>query len=110
MTALGLVELAINGRRVGADRLAPGWTDYRRRIQYRTSDVLDLLRPGENVVAARLGRGWFAGDVGQFGAEQYGDYPALMAQIEVDLVGVADGRRDRRRGGRIRARSSRTTC
>ena len=87
VTALGLVELTINGRRVGADRLAPGWTDYKRRIQYRTSDVLDLLRPGENVVAARLGRGWFAGDVGQFGAEQYGDFPALMAQIEVDLVG-----------------------
>ena len=87
VTALGLVELSINGRRVGADRLAPGWTDYRRRIQYRTTDVLDLLRPGENVVAARLGRGWFAGDVGQFGAEQYGDYPALLAQVEIDLVG-----------------------
>ncbi|HEX7473854.1 MAG TPA: family 78 glycoside hydrolase catalytic domain [Candidatus Limnocylindrales bacterium] len=87
VTALGLVELTINGRRVGTDRLAPGWTDYRRRIQVRTSDVLELLRPGENVVAARLGRGWFAGDVGQFGAEQYGDIPALMAQIEVDLAG-----------------------
>lgn len=87
VTALGLVELTINGRRVGADRLAPGWTDYRRRIQVRTTDILDLLRPGENVVAARLGRGWFAGDVGQFGAEQYGDFPALMAQLEVDHVG-----------------------
>jgi alpha-L-rhamnosidase len=87
VTALGLVELTINGRRVGADRMAPGWTDYRQRIQYRTTDVLDLLRLGENVVAARLGRGWFAGDVGQFGAEHYGDFPALMAQIEVDLVG-----------------------
>jgi alpha-L-rhamnosidase len=90
VTALGLVELAINGHRVGVDRLAPGWTDYRRRIQVRTTDVLDLLRPGENVVAARLGRGWFAGDVGQFGAEQYGDVPALLAQVEVDL---ASGRR-----------------
>jgi len=87
VTALGLVELTINGHRTDADRMAPGWTDYRQRIQYRSTDVLDLLRPGENVVAARLGRGWFAGDVGQFGAEQYGDFPALMAQIEVDLVG-----------------------
>jgi alpha-L-rhamnosidase len=87
VTALGLVELTVNGRRAGTDRMAPGWTDYRQRIQYRTTDVLDLLRPGENVVAARLGRGWFAGDIGQFGAEQYGDFPALMAQIEVDLVG-----------------------
>jgi alpha-L-rhamnosidase len=87
VTALGLVELTINGRRVGVDRMAPGWTDYRRRVQYRTTDVLDLLRPGENVIAARLGRGWFAGDVGQFGAEQYGDFPAVLAQLEVDLEG-----------------------
>ena len=41
----------------------------------------------ENVVAARLGRGWFAGDVGQFGAEQYGDFPALLAQLEIDVAG-----------------------
>src|SRR5438874_678129 len=87
VTALGLVELTINGRRVGTERLAPGWTDYVHRIQYRTTDVVDLLRPGENVIGARLGRGWFAGDIGQFGAEQYGDFPALMTQIEVDLVG-----------------------
>jgi alpha-L-rhamnosidase len=87
VTALGLVELTINGHRVGTERLAPGWTDYSRRIQVRTTDILDLLRPGENVVAARLGRGWFAGDVGQSGAEQYGEFPALLAQIEVDLAG-----------------------
>lgn len=90
VTALGLADLTVNGRRVGDDRLAPGWTDYRRRIQYRAVDLRGLLRPGENVVAARLGRGWFAGDIGQFGAEHYGDYPALLAQVEVDH---ADGGR-----------------
>jgi alpha-L-rhamnosidase len=87
VTALGLVELTINGRPVGTDRLAPGWTDYRRRVQYQTADIADLLRPGENVVAARLGRGWFAGDVAAFGAEHYGDHPALLAQIEVVHTG-----------------------
>ena len=85
MTALGLVELSINGRLVGADRMAPGWTDYRTRIQYTTTDVRDLLQPGENVVAARLGRGWYAGEVAEYGAEQYGDYPALLAQLEIEL-------------------------
>ncbi len=89
-TALGLVEVLINGRPVGTDRLAPGWTDYRSRIQVAAFDVADLLRPGENVVAARLGRGWYAGDVGQFGAEQYGDFPALLAQLEIE---PARGRR-----------------
>ncbi len=87
LTALGLVELTINGQPVGSDRMAPGWTDYRRRIQYRTADVADLLRAGENVVAARLGRGWYAGEVAAFGAEQYGDHPALLAQIEVTHAG-----------------------
>jgi alpha-L-rhamnosidase len=86
VTALGLVDLTINGEPVGEDRMTPGWTDYRRRIQYRTTDVAALLRPGENVVAARLGRGWFAGDVASFGAEQYGDFPALLAQLEIALV------------------------
>ncbi len=85
VTALGLVELTINGHRVGEDLLAPGWTDYRRRVQYRTTDILEHLRVGENVVAARLGRGWYAGEVAAFGAEQYGDYPALMAQLEIEL-------------------------
>ena len=92
VSALGLAELTINGQVVGADRMLPGWTDYRRRIQYETADVAGLLRPGENVIAARLGRGWFAGDVASFGAEQYGDYPALLAQLEVVLAG---GRRQR---------------
>lgn len=92
VSALGLAELTINGRVVGGDRMLPGWTDYRRRIQYETSDVAALLQPGENVIAARLGRGWFAGDVASFGAEQYGDYPALLAQLEVVLAG---GRRQR---------------
>ncbi len=87
VSALGLVELSINGRLVGADRMAPGWTDYRTRIQYTTTDVRDLLRPGENVIAARLGRGWYAGEVAEYGAEQYGDYPALLAQLEIELDG-----------------------
>ena len=86
VTALGFVELTLNGGRVGTDRMAPGWTDYRRRIQYDATDVAGLLRTGENVVAARLGRGWYAGQVGQFGAEQYGDYPALLVQLELDFV------------------------
>ena len=92
VSALGLAEVTINGRVVGADRMLPGWTDYRRRIQVETSDVTSLLAPGDNVIAARLGRGWFAGDVASFGAEQYGDYPALLAQLEVVLAG---GRRQR---------------
>jgi len=87
ISALGFVELRINGSAVGEDRMTPGWTDYRQRIQYQTIDVTHLLRAGENVVAARLGRGWFAGEIASFGAEQYGDVPALLTQLEIELAG-----------------------
>jgi len=90
VSALGFVELHVNGTPLGDDRMAPGWTDYRQRIQYQSFDVANLLRIGENVLGARLGRGWFAGEIAAFGAEQYGDVPALLVQLEVAL---ADGRR-----------------
>ena len=60
-TARGVYELYINGTRVGNDVLAPGWTDYDRRIQYQTYDVTPLLAEGPNALGAVLGDGWFAG-------------------------------------------------
>ena len=54
----------LNGARVGDAVLAPGWTDYRTRIEYQRYDVTDLLREGENVLGAILGDGWYAGYVG----------------------------------------------
>jgi len=82
ITALGLYEAYINGTRVGDERLAPGWTDYNRRIQYRTYDVTPLLHEGENVLAVRLGDGWYTGSVGPWGRHRYGDAPALLCQLE----------------------------
>ncbi|MFF4015380.1 alpha-L-rhamnosidase [Streptomyces sp. NPDC001843] len=91
-TALGLYEAHLNGRRVGTDQLAPGWTDYRTRVQYQTYDVTTLLRPGANAIGAFLAPGWYAGNVGMFGPGQYGRHPALLAQLE---VGYTDGSSER---------------
>lgn len=63
VTALGLYELHINGRRVGDQLLAPEWTSYDKRVQYGTYDVTDLLRRGNNAIGAVLGEGWYAGRV-----------------------------------------------
>lgn len=92
VTALGLYEAHLNGTRVGRDQLAPGWTDYGSRIQYQTHDVTALLRSGANAIGVHLAPGWYAGNVGMFGPHQYGRYPALLAQLEVDY---ADGRSER---------------
>lgn len=91
-TALGLYEAHLNGRRVGRDQLAPGWTDYRERVQYQTYDVTTLLRSGGNALGAYVAPGWYAGNVGMFGPHQYGERPALLAQLEVEY---ADGTSER---------------
>jgi alpha-L-rhamnosidase len=90
-TALGVYEASINGRRVSDDLLAPGWTDYRKRVMVQTYDVTTLVHPGANAVGAVLGDGWYAGRLGWVGAAQYGTRPAFDAQLEITYT---DGTRD----------------
>ncbi len=93
-TALGLYEARLNGRRVGDRFLTPGWTDYTQRILYQTYDVTGLLAQGENILAAILAHGWYAGFVG-FDAKRagahYGTAPELLAQL---LITHSDGSRE----------------
>lgn len=56
ITACGLYEARINGKRVGDFVLAPGHTDYTKRIQLQTYDVAELLESGENVITGRTCR------------------------------------------------------
>jgi len=83
VTALGLYECLINGQRVGTDVFTPGWTDYRKRVQYRVYDVANLLAEGANAIGAILGDGWYCGHVGGMSRQRYGDRPRLLAQLEV---------------------------
>ncbi|MEA2064584.1 MAG: glycoside hydrolase family 78 protein [Gemmatimonadota bacterium] len=64
VSARGLFELHLNGERVGRDIFAPEWTDYLKRIQYRTYEVTSLLTKGENALGALLGDGWYSGYLG----------------------------------------------
>jgi len=82
ITALGLFDCEINGRRVGHDVFAPGWTDYRIRVHYHSYDVTDLLLPGENVIGVILGDGWYSGHVAEKDRQLYGEQPALLASLE----------------------------
>ena len=89
ITACGLYEARINGQRVGDFVLAPGITDYRKRVQYQTYDVASLLREGENELTVQLADGWYRGSCGAWGLRnQYGTQTRLLARLE--LTG-ADG-------------------
>ena len=87
-TARGLFELTANARTFSGDFLAPEWTDYDRRIHYRTYDVTALLTPGRNILAATLGDGWWSGYVGwQETRARYGSLEnSLLVQLEIELV------------------------
>jgi alpha-L-rhamnosidase len=94
-TALGVYEASVNGKPVSENQLAPGWTDYFKRVMVQTYDVTKLLQEGQtNTLAALLGDGWFAGRLGWMGPTQYskiGDHPDFSAQLEITY---ADGSTD----------------
>ncbi len=85
VTALGFYECSINGQSISQDVFNPGWTDYRKRIQYKVYDVAEALHKGENVLGAILGDGWAVGHFGWSHRQQYADRPQLFAQLEITL-------------------------
>jgi alpha-L-rhamnosidase len=84
ISALGLYEAFINGKRVGDAYLTPGWTNYAKRIQYQQYDVTDLMLQGDNAMGAALGSGWYRGFIGFSGQKNfYGKELALLFQLEL---------------------------
>ena len=92
-TAHGVYELSIDGRPVTDSVLNPGWTAYEWRLQYQSFDVTELVRPASGPVSfeARVGNGWYRGDLGFEGlAANYGDEIGVLAELVIDY---ADGAR-----------------
>ncbi len=85
ITCHGLYAAFLNGKRVSDFVLAPGTDDYRRRLQVQTYRVSHLLKEGENELFVILGDGWYRGNVGIDGLNNYyGSDLALLAQLETD--------------------------
>ncbi|GAB1510602.1 alpha-L-rhamnosidase [Actinophytocola sp. KF-1] len=87
VTARGLYEAHLNGVKAGDHELAPGWTDYRDRIDYQTHDVTDLITSGANTVDVTIADGWWSGYVGfdpRRAGAHYGTFPQLLAELHLD--------------------------
>jgi len=92
MTACGTYRGFVNGQPVDNQVFMPGFTYYNKRLQYQTYDVTRLLIPGENVIGAILGDGWYRGKLGLRSTRNlYGDKTKLLAVLEVEY---ADGTRE----------------
>ncbi len=84
ITALGVYEAQINGKRVGDAYLTPGWTSYNKRLQYQVYDVTGLLQNGKNAAGVTLGNGWYRGYIGFSGQKNfYGKELALLFQLDI---------------------------
>lgn len=58
VTCDGVYEATLNGKRVGDFILAPGWTEYRKRLQVQSYDVTGLLE-ADNALEITVANGWY---------------------------------------------------
>ncbi|KAF5001974.1 hypothetical protein FDECE_10776 [Fusarium decemcellulare] len=87
ITAQGIYEAELNGKRVGDYFLAPGWNCYDAQLNYQTYDVTKLLSSTQNCLGVRVAEGWFVGRLGFEGGRRnhWGSRTTLLAQLEVQL-------------------------
>jgi alpha-L-rhamnosidase len=94
---LGFFTLQINGQPVSEDLLVPGWSNYEERqlnkllypirdqfhsrIYYLEYDVTSLLHQGKNVLAIRLGNGWYNNYAYTVEGELAYGFPKLCFQL-----------------------------
>lgn len=59
ISGLGYYEALLNGKKIGDRVLDPGFTSYKKEVQYTVYDVSEQFKLGENVLGIMLGNGWY---------------------------------------------------
>lgn len=59
VAGLGYGVASLNGKRLADQALDPPWTDFNKRILFRSHDVTPYLTEGGNCLGITLGNGWF---------------------------------------------------
>lgn len=95
ITSLGVYNAYINGEKVKLiksegnpidETFNPGWTDYKSYVNYQAYDVTSYISDKSKVsLGVMLGKGWFAGRIGQTGeySQKVGNKLALLAKMVV---------------------------
>ena len=84
ITALGLYEAEINGKKVGDALFTPGFTYYPTHLYYQTYDVTGMLT-GEDTLTVYLAQGWYCGRFTFDNKVQiYGEHPAVSWILTVE--------------------------
>ncbi len=89
ITARGLYEASINGKRVGDSYLSPGWTSYNKHLQFQVYDLTGEVKKGINQLDVLMGSGWYRTRIAwENNKNFYGSQTALLSQLELQY---ADG-------------------
>jgi len=92
ITAHGVYEAELNGKRIGEYIFAPGWTS--KRLQYQEYDISSLLRE-DNILTITVGKGWYRSPLALWRKESQNDprttLPGgIVAQIKIDEDVIAE--------------------
>ena len=85
ITAKGVYEAYINGKKVGTDIMSPGWTPVAKSISTLTYDVTEMLNEGENTIGAVVAEGWHSGRINLRSTLKTAEHtPRLLCQLEIE--------------------------
>lgn len=87
ISALGVYEAQLNGKRLGDFIMAPGWTAHQARQQVQRYDITDLLS-AENDIEITVGDGWVVHNMnnhyGDVDGKRTIEQPVAIAAIHIE--------------------------
>ena len=86
ISAFGLTEVRINGKKITEERFVPGLSNYAETVYSRAWDVTQLVQKGRNTISAILADGWYAGYIGLNNREWYGSKPRVLIHLQITGV------------------------
>ncbi len=94
VSAMGIYEFDINGKKVGNALFCPGFTALNKRIQYQSYDLTEYLTQNSDI-SLLVGEGWALGRFGLLEwniSKVYADHVSVISEIEVEY---SDGGREK---------------
>ena len=84
IAVLGACRIWINETELDVSEVPSGYTNYRKRIQYRSLCVDGLVKSGANSLTVLLADGWHTGFADGDTREHFGARPQLLARLTID--------------------------
>ena len=87
ITSHGFYEFYVNGRKVGDEIFTPGWTSYKKRLQYQVFDITPALQSGGNSMGAMLADGWYRSSLAwENNWGTWGKKLGLLCQVKITFT------------------------